>query len=160
MAEIKSKDCTPTPTIKKEWLLPWNNPGKSIESGEEEEYVKEDTEVNIIDSFKSFSENELQEPLTYTVIDEKHIRHITPKQCECLKRPKPSNIQKEMSSSMESSPFQRFSMLPLSTPAPTWNKPPSKLQLKLGYNKSRVKEWNALRVCHCHQFLRYILLIL
>jgi len=77
-----------------------------IESGEEEEYIEEDTEVDIIDSFKSFSENELQEPLTYTVIDEKHICHITPKQHECLKRPKPSNIQKEMSSSMESSLFQ------------------------------------------------------
>ena len=37
-----------------------------IEPGKEDEYVKENTKVDIINSFKLYSENKLQEPLTYS----------------------------------------------------------------------------------------------
>ena len=122
-------------------------------------YEEESTEVDEVEpEDTSETEEELQKPFTFTAVDDKFVRRITPKQRQALEFQKNSSaISKSVStnSSMESI-FQPM-VTPTSTkrkqlhdsdmePGMTWKKPPSQLQLELGYDGSRFQEWNSLWV--------------
>ena len=122
-------------------------------------YEEESTEVDEVEpEDTSETEEELRKPFTFTAVDDKFVRHITPKQRQALESRKNSPaIPKSVStnSSMESI-FQPI-VIPTSTkrkwlddsdmePGMTWKKPPSRLQLELGYDGSQFQEWNSLRV--------------
>jgi len=135
-------------------------------------YEEESTEVDEVEPQNtSETEEELRKPFTFTAVDDKFVRRITPKQRQALESQKNSSaISKSVStnSSMESI-FQPM-VTPTSTkrkrlddsdmePGMTRKKPPSRLQLELGYDGSRFQEWNSLRV-HIHAnsiFWLYIL---
>jgi len=122
-------------------------------------YEEESTEVDEVEpEDTSETEEELRKPFTFTAVDDKFVRRITPKQRQALESQKNSSaISKSVStnSSMESI-FQPM-VTPTSTkrkrlddsdmePGMTRKKPPSRLQLELGYDGSRFQEWNSLRV--------------
>ena len=135
-------------------------------------YEEESTEVDEVEpEDSSETEEELRKPFTFTAVDDKFVRRITPKQRQALESQKNSSaISKSVStnSSMESI-FQPM-VTPTSTkrkrlddsdmePGMTRKKPPSRLQLELGYDGSQFQEWNSLRV-HIHAnsiFWLYIL---
>ena len=121
------------------------------------EYEEEPTEVDTNEDI-SEADEELREPLTFTEVDQKFVRYITPQQRQSLltrqnNRPTSSST----TTSMESDLFQYMS-------SPTSNKrkransdneldttttrqrPPARLQLELGYDGTRGSEWSALRV--------------
>src|SRR5438552_12810876 len=114
-------------------------------------YEEESTEVDKVEpELEDTSETEkvLQKPFTFSAIDDKFIHHITLKQQHALESQKNSPaISKLVStnSSMESI-FQPI-VIPTSTkrkwlddsdmePGMTQKKPPSQLQLELGYDGS------------------------
>ncbi len=122
-------------------------------------YEEESTEVDEVEpEDTSETEEELRKPFTFTAVDDKFVRRITPKQRQALESQKNSSaISKSVStnSSMESI-FQPM-VTPTSTkrkrlddsdmePGMTRKKPPSRLQLELGYDGSRFQEWNSLQV--------------
>ena len=122
-------------------------------------YEEESTEVDEVKpEDTSETEEELRKPFTFTAVDDKFVRRITPKQRQALESQKNSSaISKSVStnSSMESI-FQPM-VTPTSTkrkrlddsdmePGMTRKKPPSRLQLELGYDGSQFQEWNSLRV--------------
>ena len=125
-------------------------------------YEEESTEVDEVEpEDTSETEEELRKPFTFTAVDDKFVHYITPKQRQALESQKNSSaISKSVStnSSMESI-FQPM-VTPTSTkrkrlddsdmePGMTRKKPPSRLQLELGYDGSQFQEWNSLRV-HIH----------
>lgn len=139
---------------KKKWSLPWN-----LDKTNSDTYEEESTEVDEVEpEDTSETEEELRKPFTFTAVDDKFVRRITPKQRQALESQKNSPaISKSVStnSSMESI-FQPI-VTPTSTkrkrlddsdmePGMTRKKPPSRLQLELGYDGSRFQEWNSLRV--------------
>ena len=116
-------------------------------------YEGESTEVDEVEpEDTSETEEELRKPFTFTAVDDKFVRRITPKQRQALESQKNSSaISKSVStnSSMESI-FQPM-VTPTSTkrkrlddsdmePGMTRKKPPSRLQLELGYDSSWFQE--------------------
>ena len=122
-------------------------------------YEEESTEVDEVEPEDTpETEEELRKPFTFTAVDDKFVRRITPKQRQALESQKNSSaILKSVStnSSMESI-FQPM-VTPTSMkrkrlddsdmePGMTRKKTPSQLQLELGYDGSRFQEWNSLQV--------------
>ena len=129
---------------KKKWSLPWN-----LDKTNSDTYEEESTEVDEVEpEDTSETEEELRKPFTFTAVDDKFVRRITPKQRQALESQKNSSaISKSVStnSSMESI-FQPM-VTPTSTkrkwlddsnvePGMTRKKPPSWLQLELSYDSS------------------------
>ena len=100
---------------KKKWSLPWN-----LDKTNSDTYEEESTEVDEVEpEDTSETEEELRKPFTFTAVDDKFVRHITPKQRQALESQKNSSaISKSVStnSSMESI-FQ-----PMVTPTSTKRK--------------------------------------
>src|SRR5436305_3340501 len=144
---------------KKKQSLPWNLDKTNSDTYEEESTEVDEVEPELEDT--SETEEVLQKPFTFSAVDDKFVRCITPKQRQALESQKNSPaISKSVStnSSMESI-FQPI-VTPTSTkrkrldgsdmePGMTRKKPPSRLQLELGYDGSRFQERNSLRV-HIH----------
>ena len=72
---------------KKKWSLPWN-----LDKMNSDTYEEESTEV---DEFKpedtSDTEEVLQKPFTFSAVDDKFVRRITPKQRQALESQKNSS---------------------------------------------------------------------
>ena len=100
---------------KKKWSLPWNLDKTNSDTYEEESTVVDEVEPEDT----SETEEELRKPFTFTAVDDKFVRRITPKQRQALESQKNSSvISKSVStnSSMESI-FQ-----PMVTPTSTKRK--------------------------------------
>ena len=119
------------------------------------EYEKESTEVDTIEDV-SEADEELKGPLTFTEVDKKFVRYITPQQHQSLlTRQNNRSPSFSITTSMESDIFQPFST-PTSnkrkransdeSDTSTRKRPPTRLQLELGYDGPRSTEWSALRV--------------
>ncbi len=128
------------------------------------DYQEEPTDV---DEDTSEREEVLHGPLTFTSVDEKLIRRITPKQRQSLQAQKNSQSafvggsRNQPSSLSRSSSTELAYFQPIATSISTKRKrlddtdedevatrkrPPGRLQLELGYDRTRHTEWNALRV--------------
>ena len=117
------------------------------------EYEEESTEVDTIEDV-SEADEELKGPLTFTEVNKKFVHYITPQQRQSLlTRQNNRSPSSSTTTSMESDIFQPFS-------TPTFNKrkrvnsdesdmstrkrPPTHLQLELGYDGPRSTEWSTL----------------
>ena len=72
---------------KKKWSLPWN-----LDKTNSDTYEEESTEVDEVEpEDTSETEEELRKPFTFTAVDDKFVRRITPKQRQALESQKNSS---------------------------------------------------------------------